>query len=153
MYPRGMQDFRKLQVIDYVRALIVLTYRVTETFPKSELYGMVSQMRRAAVGIGSNIAEGCGRSSNAAFRVALDRASGEGSELEFQCVVCLDVGLGGVADVQRLLKATVRVRKMLTRLIIAVRKRHLDDDDEGRRPARSQRPNAPTSQRPRAPPA
>jgi hypothetical protein len=42
---------------------------------------------------------------------------------------------------------------MLTRLIIAVRKRHLDDDDEGRRPARSQRPNAPTSQRPRAPPA
>jgi four helix bundle protein len=148
-----MQDFRKLRITDYVRALIVRTYKATETFPKTEMFGLVSQMRRAAVGIGSNIAEGCGRSSNAAFRVSLDRASGEGSELEFQCVTCLDLALGEGTAIRRLLAATVQVRKMLSRLIVAVRKRHLDNDDEGRRPGKVQRPNVPTSQRPKPAPS
>ena len=128
-----MQDFRKLRVMDFVRELIVFTYRTTAACPREEKFGIAVQMRRAAVAIGSNIAEGCGRSSNAAFRVSLDRASGEGGELEFQCIVSQDLGLGNRADVDLLLDKTVRVRKMLSKLIVAVRKRYPKGDDEGRR--------------------
>lgn len=125
------QDFQRLRIIDQVRSLIKLTYRTTASFPLEEKFGMTAQMRKAAVSIGSNLAEGCGRSSIAASRVCLDRASGEGSELEFQCIASRDLALGKRAEVDELTDATIRTRKMLTSLIVAVRERY-PGDDEGR---------------------
>jgi four helix bundle protein len=126
-----MQDFRRLRVIRGAREVLVLAYRVTAAFPRAERFGFVSQMRRSALGIGSNIAEGCGRSSNAAFRVSLDRAMGETSELEFQCVAAGDLGLGNSRDLDRLMDAVIREKMSLASLIVSVRKRQGKNDDEG----------------------
>ena len=63
-----MQDFRKLHAWQKSHALVLRTYAITATFPKAELFGLTSQMRRAAVSIAANIAEGCYRDS--------DRSSG-----------------------------------------------------------------------------
>src|SRR5450759_638508 len=86
-----MQNTQNLVVATYARKLAVLTYRTTEHFPRSELFGLSSQMQRAAVSIGSNIAEGCGRSTKKALIHSLDQAFGEASELEFQCLIAADM--------------------------------------------------------------
>lgn len=62
-----MKDFRQLKVWEKSHHLALEVYRVTTTFPKEELYGITSQLRRASVSIPTNIAEGCGRSTNADF--------------------------------------------------------------------------------------
>jgi four helix bundle protein len=56
-----MQDYGKLVVWQKAHALTIEIYRITTNFPKEEMFGLTSQMRRASVSIGSNIAEGCGR--------------------------------------------------------------------------------------------
>ena len=60
-----MKDFRKLDVWHKAHQLAVLIYKVTESFPAAEVYGLTSQLRRAGVSIPTNLAEGCGRSSDA----------------------------------------------------------------------------------------
>src|ERR1051325_684361 len=115
------QNTQNLRVAGFARKLVVLTYRVTEHFPRSELFGLTSQMRRAAVSIGSNIAEGCGRSSKKQLAHACDQAMGEASELEYQCLVAGDLGFGNPLEVQRLRAETERVKKMLSRLLVALR--------------------------------
>ena len=67
-------------------------YRVTATFPKEELYGLVSQMRRAAVSVPSNIAEGAARASTKEFAQFLYTASGSLSELETQLLLAKELG-------------------------------------------------------------
>jgi four helix bundle protein len=129
-----MQDIFKLRVIAQARVVLRLAYRATERFPPEEKFGITSQMRRAAWGIGSNIAEGCGRSSYRAFRVSLDRALAEASELRFQCIGSQDLNLGDSELVVELLKETIREMKMLSTLIVDVRRRascRSRADDEG----------------------
>ena len=60
-----MKDFRQLKVWQRAHELTVAIYHVTATFPRDEIYGLVSQMRRASCSIASNIAEGCGREGDA----------------------------------------------------------------------------------------
>ena len=118
-----MRNPEKLDVAIEARKLAVLTYKTTEHFPRSELYGLTSQMRRAAVSIGSNIAEGCGRSTEKAFRNCLDQAMGEAGELKFQCLIAADLEYGDTKQVALLGGETERMKKMLSRLIVAVRNR------------------------------
>ncbi|MBI2117729.1 four helix bundle protein [Candidatus Peregrinibacteria bacterium] len=68
--------------------LVVLIYKITENFPKTEIYGITSQMRRSAVSIPSNIAEGRKRGSKADYRQFLLIAYGSGAELETQLEIC-----------------------------------------------------------------
>src|SRR5437868_5047819 len=98
----AMQDTAKLRVALYARKLAKLTYQTTERFPRAELFGLTSQMRRAAVSIGSNIAEGCGRATRKQFLHSLDQAAGEASELEYQCLVAEDMNYGRPAEVEQL---------------------------------------------------
>src|SRR5699024_2242623 len=86
-----MRDFRKLSVWEKSHALTLLIYKATKLFPKEELYGMVSQMRRSSSSIPLNIAEGCGRNTQAQFRQFLNIASGSASELEYQLVLSKDL--------------------------------------------------------------
>ncbi len=99
----------------------MLAYQTTERFPRSELFGLTSQMRRAAVSIGSNIAEGCGRSTRKQFIHSLDQAAGEASELEYQCLVVADMKYGRQEEVALLRDETERLKKMLSRLMAFLR--------------------------------
>jgi four helix bundle protein len=78
-----MRDFRKLKVWEKAHTLALKIYKVTEEFPREELYGLTSQIRRTCVSIPTNIAEGCVRSSDADFSRFLYIALGLTSELEY----------------------------------------------------------------------
>jgi four helix bundle protein len=79
------QDYRDLIVWQKAMELTVSIYSLTQSFPKQEIYGLSSQMRRASVSIASNIAEGRGRLTPAEFRQFLAMAQGSICELETQC--------------------------------------------------------------------
>jgi four helix bundle protein len=78
-----MRDFRGLAVWKNAHLLVLDVYRVTESFPKHELFGLTSQIRRAAASIPTNIAEGCGRDGNAELGRFLNIAKGSTSEVEY----------------------------------------------------------------------
>jgi four helix bundle protein len=86
-----MKDFRKLKVWEKAHHLTLKIYKVTEEFPREELYGLISQIRRASVSIPTNIAEGCVRSSDADFARFLYIALGSTSELEYLILLSMDL--------------------------------------------------------------
>ncbi|HBJ33722.1 MAG TPA: four helix bundle protein [Planctomycetaceae bacterium] len=79
-----MRDHRNLRAFQLADELALLVYRETNGFPKEEMFGLTSQVRRAAVSVASNIAEGCGRSTDADFLRFLDMANGSLRELQYQ---------------------------------------------------------------------
>jgi four helix bundle protein len=97
--------------------LAILAYRYTAAFPHEELYGLTSQMRRAAISVGSNFFEGCGRQTNKAFAASLYSSFSEAGELLFQLRVATRLKMGDAAVALRLRQALENVRRMLTRLI------------------------------------
>ena len=117
-----MQDTGNLVVAEYAHRLAVATYRHTESFPPVERFGITSQMRRAAVSIASNIAEGCGRRSNRELLQFLYIASGSAKELTCQLRIATDLGFGDPASAERLSAETKRVAKMLARLVSFLRR-------------------------------
>jgi four helix bundle protein len=112
-----MKDFRSLMVWEKAHTLTLAAYQITTSFPKSELYGLTSQIRRCSSSIPSNIAEGCGRRGNAELHRFLQIASGSGSELEYQLLLARDLHYLNDAEYQRLSDMPVEVRRMLTSLI------------------------------------
>lgn len=86
-----MKDFRSLKVWEKAHLLTLKIYKVTEKFPREELYGLISQIRRACVSIPTNIAEGCVRSSDADFSRFLYIALGSTSELEYLILLSMDL--------------------------------------------------------------
>ncbi len=86
-----MHNYKELKVWQKSRVLVKTVYQLTKNFPKEESFGLVSQMRRAAVSIPSNIAEGAGRETNKDFCRFLDIAYGSSFELETQLLLCVDL--------------------------------------------------------------
>ena len=122
-----MQNFRDLKVWRKAHDVTLSVYKVTESFPASERYGVTSQMRRAATSVPSNIAEGCGRGSNADLGRFLHIAFGSASELEYFLLLARDLEfLDGVAhdtldtDIQE-------IKRMLASLIARVTKPTTED--------------------------
>lgn len=97
--------------------LVVEVYSLTKLLPEEERFGLVSQMRRAAVSIPSNIAEGHTRSSKKDFLRFLSIARGSKSELQTQLLICEKVNLLSRKDTQRSLMLCSEVSKMLTSLV------------------------------------
>jgi four helix bundle protein len=95
-------------------------YRLTAEFPKSEMFGLTAQMRRAAVSIGSNIYEGCGRGGDKALSAFLQIALGSATELEFQLLLAARLAFAPAAKLRDAATGTVELKKMLSRLIISV---------------------------------
>jgi four helix bundle protein len=90
--------------------------------PATERYGLTAQMRRAVVSIGSNIAEGCGRTGDAGLAAFLQIALGSASELEFQLRLAADLGLLSPAQVTPVIAELQQLTTMLTRLTQALRR-------------------------------
>lgn len=88
----NMRDFRKYKVWELGHQLALDIYKSTSGFPKGEMYGVTSQMRRASSSIPANIAEGCGRESDAEFRRFLIISQGSVSELEYFNILVKDLG-------------------------------------------------------------
>jgi len=118
-----MQNPEDLRVTASARTLAIQLYRATSRFPTSERFGLTAQMRRAAVSISSNIAEGCGRNGVRELIHFLHVALGSASELE--CQLRLAVGLAFLtgSEAAPLLSQTGDVKKMLAGLIKSLRKR------------------------------
>ena len=89
-----VQSFRDLIVWQRSIQMAVAIYKLTQGFPKEETYGLTSQMRRAAVSIGSNIAEGHGRLSTGKYRQFLGIARGSNFELQTQLEIARALGIG-----------------------------------------------------------
>lgn len=94
--------------------LVVEVYRLCQTFPSTERYGLISQMQRAAVSIPSNIAEGQARKSSGAFLNHLSIAAGSLAELETQLILSLRLGLGTEQACSPILSQTNEIGRMLT---------------------------------------
>ena len=121
-----MQNPRKLKVREEARAIAVATYQLTATFPNHERFGLTSQMRRAAISIGSNISEGCGTQSDRAMITYLHHAVGSLDELEFQLEVAAELGYGEVAKSSALLSQLCAGRRRIIALVMALRTRSTD---------------------------
>ena len=96
-------------------------YRTTTGFPKEELYGLTSQMRRSSASIGANIAEGCCRSSDKDFGRFLQISFGSAGELEYHLLLAHDLSLLKAVDYQRLLDQATEVKRMLASLLQKLR--------------------------------
>ncbi len=116
-----MQDFTKLKVWQRAHEVTLAVYRLTADFPRSEAYGLVSQMRRWASSVGANIAEGCGRGSNADLARYLQTAMGSTSELQYHLLLSRDLEFLAVADHDELSASVVEIRRMLAALIAKLR--------------------------------
>jgi four helix bundle protein len=112
-----MKDFRDLQVWHKAHMLVLASYRSTGGFPKQELYGITSQMRRCAASIAANIAEGCGKRGNPEFQRYLNIAAGSASELEYHFLLAHDLNLLDDTSYRELNRGVVEVQRMLASLV------------------------------------
>ena len=110
-------NYRELRVWQQGMELVLRIYAITRKFPKDELYGMVSQMRRAAVSVVSNIAEGKGRNSRKELGHFASNARGSLHELETQVLVASRLKYILADEEQELLARTTDIGKMLTGLM------------------------------------
>jgi four helix bundle protein len=112
-----MKDFRKLKVWEKAHQLTLKIYKVTEEFPREELYGLTSQIRRAAVSIPTNIAERCVRSSDADFSRFLYIALGSTSESEYLILLSMDLKIIQSNLYDELNNEINEIKKMLISMI------------------------------------
>jgi four helix bundle protein len=112
-----MRPFRDLKVWRKAHGLTVAVYKATRTFPKEELYGLTSQIRRSSASIPANIAEGCGRSGGPELARFLHIALGSASELEYHLLLAHDLALLKSPDYDRLASDVIEVKRMLAAFI------------------------------------
>ena len=112
-----MKDFRELKVWEKAHRLTVMVYAATLNFPKEELYGLTSQIRRSAASIPANIAEGCGRNGDTEFARFLQIAMGSASELEYHLLLARDLNFLKNPEHEKLANEVVDVKRMLTSFI------------------------------------
>ena len=115
-----MRNYRDLQTWKKAHSLTLDLYRLSCQLPKDEIYGLSSQLRRAAASIGANLAEGCGRRTNSEFARFVRIALGSASELDYHLLLAKDLGMLKDADYERSSRALTEVRKMLTSLLSTV---------------------------------
>lgn len=109
-----MRNYRDLQVWTKAHLLTLELYRISRAFPREEIYGLTSQLRRSASSIGANLAEGCGRRTSNELARFVRIAMGSASELDYHLVLCRDLGFLKTDDYEHSSKGLTEVRKMLT---------------------------------------
>jgi four helix bundle protein len=106
-------DFKKLKVWQDAMLLVKDIYDVTKTFPKDETFGLTQQIRRSAISIPSNIAEGCGRATDAQLKHFLDIAQGSAFEAECQLRIATMLGYLGEEKSTQLENHISEIQKMI----------------------------------------
>jgi len=117
-----LKDFRSLNVWEKGHKITVSIYKLTQSFPKEEMYGITSQIRRASTSIPTNIAEGCGRGSDADFARFLQMSFGFANETQYLLLLCFELGYIAEENYIELNISIQEIKKMLSKLIIAIRK-------------------------------
>jgi four helix bundle protein len=112
-----MKDFHNLKVWERAHSLTLALYKVTQNFPKGELYGLTSQIRRSSSSIPMNIAEGCGRDSQAEMTHFFLIAMGSSSELEYQIILAHDLQYLEENEFNEVSSELTEVRRMLNAYI------------------------------------
>jgi four helix bundle protein len=108
-----VKDFRQLKVWEKAHQLTLNVYQSSRAFPKDELYGMTSQVRRSASSIPANIAEGCGRGSDAEMARFCRIGLGSASELEYHLLLAHDLGYLDENKYQTIVADVYEVKRML----------------------------------------
>ena len=116
-----MKNFRELQIWNRSHGLTLEVYRLTQGFPKTETYGLVSQMRRSVSSIPTNIAEGCGRNTEKDFARFLDNAMGSASELEYQLILARDLKYLQNDEYEKTAVELTEIKRMLNAFIQKLR--------------------------------
>ena len=114
------QSCQDLTVWQRAMEMAVQVYELTQGFPREEIYGLTSQLRRASVSVASNIAEGRGRISQGEFKQFLGTAQGSNFEVQTQLEVCRRLGLGSEVPLNKAMNLSVEVGKMLSSLIASL---------------------------------
>lgn len=119
-----MQDFKKLYAWQKSHALVLRTYAVSATFPRTEMFGLTSQIRRAAVSVAANIAEGSCRGGQKPFAHFLRIALGSAGELEYYAILAADLKLissGAKASLEGEIAEAKKVISGLLKAVVAER--------------------------------
>jgi four helix bundle protein len=112
-----MQSFRNLEVWRKAHEVTIAIYKATASFPSDERFGLISQLRRAGASIGANLAEGCGRGSDADFARHVQIAMGSASEVEYQLLLAKDLEFLATDKYVALEEEIVSVKRMLSSLL------------------------------------
>ena len=118
-----MKDFKELKVWHKAYDLALRVYEASRSFPREEMYGLTSQLRRSAVSIGANIAEGCGRRSDGELVRFLQIARGSSSEVEHHLLLARGLKFLQAATHQDIEKRLQEVQRMLTSLVSSVQEK------------------------------
>ena len=122
MKSRAIQSYRDLIVWQKAMELVTELYQITRIFPAEEMFGLVSQMRRAAVSIPSNIAEGYGRASTGEYKQFLGHARGSLWEVETQILIAQKLAYVGEQDSARLLNLAMETGRILHGLLASLQR-------------------------------
>lgn len=117
-----MRDHNKLRAFELADEIAVLNYKVTKDFPKNEIYGLTSQMRRAAISVPSNIVEGCARDSQLEYLRFLEIAFGSLRELHYQFTLANRLGYVRESEISECKLKLLETEKVLGALIRILRK-------------------------------
>jgi four helix bundle protein len=112
-----VEDFKSLKVWAKAHELTLIVYVETRSFPRDEVYGLTSQLRRAAASIGANIAEGCGRRSDADMKRFLQIARGSASELEYHLLLAKDLRFLELNNFENMDGRVLEIQRMLAGLV------------------------------------
>ncbi len=115
-----MKDITELDVFKLAHSLVLRIYQVTESFPKAEMYGLISQLRRASISIPANLAEGANRIGNKEFRRFVGIAKGSSGEIQYLVKLYRDLNYLKDEDFKGLNNDYKRVAQMLTKLKNAI---------------------------------
>ena len=115
-----MRDFHQYKVWSRGHQFALSIYKETKRFPKEELFGLTSQIRRASMSIPFNIAEGCGRRSDAEFAYYLNIAAGSASEVEEELLLAYDLEFLDKESYHPLDKEVKEIKAMLSKLIDSI---------------------------------
>jgi four helix bundle protein len=116
-----MQNYKDLKVWEKAHQFTLGVYRVSKSFPKEEIYGLTSQLRRAASSIAANIAEGCGKNTKNDFANFLNISLGSSNEAEYFVLLAKDLNYVSLEEYDVLIKLINEVKAMLIALIGKVR--------------------------------